>query len=77
MASESTPKPILSPEPAPNAKVIPGPQAAAITLPPCLYHFQATIIQASADELLERIHHRGVLGLHPRSTVEVWSSVSR
>ncbi len=33
MASESTPKPILSPEPVPNAKVIPGPQAAASTLP--------------------------------------------
>ncbi len=33
MASESTPKPILSPETVPNAKVIPGPQAAASTLP--------------------------------------------
>ncbi len=33
MASESTPKPILSPEPVPNAKVIPGAQAAASTLP--------------------------------------------
>ncbi len=33
MASESTPKPIFSPEPVPNAKVIPGPQAAASTLP--------------------------------------------
>ncbi len=32
MASESTPKPILSPEPVPNAKVIPGPQAAASTI---------------------------------------------
>ncbi len=33
MASESTLKPILSPETVPNAKVIPGSQAAASTLP--------------------------------------------